>query len=373
MKCIRKEDKMKYWIERWSLLRKKELMVYPEEFPINDAYKSMCTCEELKRGFEELREIFNRCYDDILNDPAAMGLPLYDMNEYGYFSKEARSSREESYKYAKVFYVLGYAGELKQNGELCIRSDILKEQCRNLKISKIDTCLNKLGNYGITADGLVKGKIKSNTEIVISFPDNGNVMKVLYIMAVKAHRTDRFKDFCRLSYRLFEGDPDTAEYGGGVEAVSDLFRSEEDRKTASLIHEELISRGHCYNFQEWHEGPQIRYYRKESDRNRNTNADFWLTCMDTELKLYFRIRHIEKALDYIGSCPESVIESFSVSDNGCGNRVSGECKSGISYELGGKTVWRCGCCNPNFQAVPGREDYLYYINAVETADNKGSK
>lgn len=29
---------MKYWIERWSQLRKKELIPYPPEFPINNVY-----------------------------------------------------------------------------------------------------------------------------------------------------------------------------------------------------------------------------------------------------------------------------------------------------------------------------------------------
>ena len=63
----------------------------------------------------ELHEIFAHCYEDIMNDPISMLLPIYDMNEYGYFSKEARTSREESYKYAKIFYVLGYSGELRVN------------------------------------------------------------------------------------------------------------------------------------------------------------------------------------------------------------------------------------------------------------------
>ena len=78
---------MKYWIERWSQLRKKELISYPKEFPIHEAYKAMCTQEELKSGFVELHEIFTHCYEDILNDPVGMLLPIYDMNEYGYFSK----------------------------------------------------------------------------------------------------------------------------------------------------------------------------------------------------------------------------------------------------------------------------------------------
>ncbi len=361
---------MKYWIERWSQLRKKELMSYPNEFTIHDVYKTICTHEELKRGFEELYEILMHCYEDILNDPASMLLPIYDMNEYGYFSKEARASREESYKYAKIFYVLGYSGELNQNGKLCIQVDKLKEQCKALKITNINAFLNILSNYGIVAEGLINGKIKSNTNITISFPDNKNVIIALYILAVKSNNTNRFKDFCRLNYKLFESDWSTIEYGNSVDAVSDLFHSEQDRTVAQLIHNELISRNYYYNFQDWNEGPQIRYYKKESDRNRNANASFWLTSMDTELKFYFRITNMDKVLENIKNCPKSVISNFLVSDNGCANRISGSCVSGISYELNDNIIWRCGCCNPNFQVTPSIDDYIYYINAVEMAGNK---
>ena len=358
---------MKYWIERWSQLRKKEVMSFPDEFPMHDVYKTVCTYEELKSGYKELHEIFMHCYEDILNDPAGMLLPIYDMNEYGYFSREARSSREESYKYAKIFYVLGYSGELKKNGEICISSDKLKEQCKALKITNFGAFLNILRNYGIVAEGLVNGKVKSNTDITVSYPDNKNVITVLYILAVKTYNTNRFMDFCRLNYKLFESDWSTIEYGNGVDAVSDLFHSEQDRMAARLIHEELLKRNYCFNFQNWNEGPQIRYYKKESDRNRNTNASFWLTSMDTELKLYFRIANMDKVLEYIKNCPDSVISNFLVSDNGCANRIAGTCVSGISYQLGGNTIWRCGCCNPNFQVVPTPQDYLYYIDAVEMA------
>lgn len=250
---------MKYWIERWSQLRKKELMWYPNEFPIHDVYKAICTREELKSGFDELHEIFAHCYEDILNDPADMLLPIYSMNDYGYFSKEARASREESYKYAKIFYVLGYSGELSPNGELHIRADKLKEQCKALKITNLGAFLNKLEIFGLKIEGLVNGKIKSNAEITVSYPDNKNVMAALYVLSVKSNNTDSFKDFCRLDYRLFESDWNTKEYGGGVEAVSALFRSENDRAAARLIHDELIKRNYCFNFGEWNEGPQIRY------------------------------------------------------------------------------------------------------------------
>lgn len=361
---------MKYWIERWSRLRKKELIAYPNEFLINEAYTTECMREDLKNGFKELHEIFSHCYEDILTDPDDMLLPTYDMSEYGYFSKEARSSREESYKYAKVFYVLGYSGELKSNGELRIQADRLKEQCKALKITNIGAFINKLSNYGFTAEGLVNGKIKSGTDIIISYPDNKNVITTLYVLAVKANNTDRFSDFCRLNYKLLESDWSTIEYGNGVDYVSDILSSEQDRETAQLIHDELIKRKYFYNFQDWNEGPQIRYYKKERDMKRNTNASFWLASMDTELRLYFRVANMDKVIEYIKNCPESVVNNFSVSDSGCSNRFSGKCASGISYQLGGKTIWRCGCCNPNFQVTPTAQDYLYYIDAVEMAVNK---
>lgn len=358
---------MKYWIQRWSQLRKKELISYPDDFPIHDIYRTIDTQEGLMSGFRELHEIFERCYEDILNDPAAMLLPVYDRNDYGYFSKEARDSREKSYQYAKVFYVLGYSGQWEQNGELWIQADQLKEQCKALKITNIDKFLKILSNYGFMTEGLVNGKIKNNTDIRISYPDNPHVMAAFYILAAKSKNTDRFQDFCRLNYRLFAGDWNTAEHGGGIDAVSDLFHSEQERKTAQKIHEELIKRKYVYNFQEWNEGPQIRYYQKEGDRNRNTNASFWLTSMDTELILYFRISNMDQAIAYIQNAPQSVIRNFLVSDTGCANRISGKCKSGISYQLDGKTIWRCGCCNPNFQVAPDMQDYLYYINAAELA------
>ena len=119
---------MNYWIERWAQLRQKELMAYPEKFPIHDVYQTICSQEELTRGFQELHEIFMQCYADILNDPRGMLLPVYAMSEYDYFSKEARASREDSYKYAKIFYVLGYTGELDQAGKLLIQAGKLKAQ-----------------------------------------------------------------------------------------------------------------------------------------------------------------------------------------------------------------------------------------------------
>lgn len=362
---LNKKPAINSWIERWSQLRKKELMSVPDEFPIHPVYQTVGTPEEIKNGLNELRSIFLHCYADILNDPADMLLPVYDIQEYGYFSKEARLSRELSYHYAKAFYVLGYCGELTPQGELSVPVDTLKEQCKALKLTKINDLLHILGNYGIVADGLGKGRLKPNTTLTLSAPDHRNLILTLYILAVKASRVNRFKDFCRLNYKLLAGDWDTVEYGEGVDAVADFLHSQQEQAAAQLIHQELIKRNYYYNFQDWNEGPQIRYYKKEGDRNRNTNASFWLASMDTELKFFFRIKDMEQVLAYLKTCPEYVSRNFLVSDKGCTKRFSGKCVSGISYQLHGNLIWRCGCCHPNFQVSPRAESYLYYINAAE--------
>lgn len=294
---------------------------------------------------------------------------MHDMNEYRCLSKEERLSRGASYKYAKLLYALGRVGELSQNSELRINPVNLKRLCKELQITGIKGSLELLTNYGFVFDGLVNGKIKDGAEIVLQYTDNRNVVIVLHMLAVKAGNTDKVKDFCRLSYRLLKDDWNTADFGNGVDVVADLL-SEQESEVAYFIHEELMKRNYYFNFQEWNEGPQIRYFAKEADCKRNTNASFWLASMETSMRFYFRLKHMEEALALIENAPESVIQNFLVSDNGCDNRYAGRCASGVSYELRGKTIWRCGCCNPNFQVVPNKDDYIFYIDLVDLCGRK---
>lgn len=360
---------MKYWVERWSELRMKEMIDYPKDFAIHNGYLKMLPEEDIRSGFRELFDILHQIYKDASLNAEEMLLPVHDMNEYRYLSKEERLSRGASYKYAKVLYALGSVGNLAQNNELHIDSAALKKLCKELGITGINGCLEILTNYGFVLDGLVNGRIKDGMELVLQYPDNGNVMFVLNMMAVKAGNTGKLKDFCRWNYRLLADDWNIANFGNGIDVVADLLSAQE-REVALLIHEELMKRKYYFDFQEWNEGPQIRYFLKETDCKKNVNASFWLVSMETNMRLYFRLRHMEEELGLIENAPESVIQNFLVSDNGCENRYAGRCVSGISYDLGGKTIWRCGCCNPNFRVIPGKEDYMFYIDLVESSSRK---
>lgn len=359
----------KYWVERWSKLRNKEMISYPKDFPINGEFVGIYSEEKLRSGFEELFRIMQQIYKDASLGAAKMLLPCHDMEKYSYLSKEERASRIASFKYAKFLFALGKAGELNANAELCIRTTDFKHLCKELQITGINGCLAILENYGFVFDGLVNGKVKDGNELVLMYPDNCNVLFALHIMAVKAENTGKEKDFYRLNYRLLKDGWNKADFGYSVDVVADLL-SEKDKETAYLIHEELMRRNYCFNFQEWNEGPQIRYFRKEAECKRNANAAFWMASMDTSLRLYFRMKNIDEGISLIEQTPESVIKQFLISDSGCVNRSAGRCVSGISYELCGKSIWRCGCCYPNFQVTPHKEDYLLFIDLVESVGRK---
>lgn len=151
--------------------------------------------------------------------------------------------------------------------------------------------------------------------------------------------------------------------------VADLLSAQE-REVALLIHEELMKRKYHINFQEWNEGPQIRYFMEETDCKKHTDANFWLVSMETSKRFYFRLKNMKDALALIENASEDIKQNFLVSDNGCSNRYAGRCVAGISYELCGNTIWRCGCCNPNFQVVPSKDDYIFYIDLVDSIARK---
>lgn len=347
----------------------KEMIHYPGDFVIHNDYLKMLPEEDMRNGFGELFDVLCQIYKAASVDAEEMLLPAYDMNEYRYLSKEERLSRGASYKYAKLLYALGSVGELDHNNELRINPAKFKMLCKELGITGINGCLEVLTNYGFVLDGLVNGKIKDGLEFVLQYPDSSNVMIVLNMIAVKARNTDRLKDFCRLNYRLLADNWNIANFGNGIDGVADLFSAQES-EVAILIHEELMKRKYYFSFQEWNEGPQIRYFVKGTDCKKNTNASFWLASMETSMRFYFRLKHMEDALTLIENASENVKQNFLVSDNGCENRYAGRCVSGISYELCGNTIWRCGCCNPNFQVVPRKDDYMFYIDLVESIGRK---
>lgn len=167
---------MNTWTKRWAELRKKELVSYPESFPIHGAYTSLYPKEDLKSGFEALYELCGRMYEDMAEDAAAMLLPAYDREAYRYLSREEKLTREASYRYAKLLYALGSLGEMNEQDELCISVSALKELLKAMKITNAGAYLKVMTEYGFVIEGLEGKRIGngSKTSWIIS----GHVLKV---------------------------------------------------------------------------------------------------------------------------------------------------------------------------------------------------
>src|SRR5512133_2928703 len=95
------------------------LIPVPDDFPIHPDYLSGCDRAGFIAGFKQLHAAVGQIYDDMHQDPAGHGLPLYESEKYPLFSKEYRTARHAAFRLGNLFYNLGQAGELT-GGELLV-------------------------------------------------------------------------------------------------------------------------------------------------------------------------------------------------------------------------------------------------------------
>lgn len=75
-----------FLVSKWALIRRNELVDIPEKLEIHPDFLREISYEAFERAFREIGELFYRMYTDMANDPQKFGLPLYQAEEYDYFS-----------------------------------------------------------------------------------------------------------------------------------------------------------------------------------------------------------------------------------------------------------------------------------------------
>ena len=108
------------------------------------------------------------------------------------------------------------------------------------------------------------------------------------------------------------------------------------------------------------EGPSLRYMKKSS------TYDYALSSLEGKLFLELRIRKPEKCLNLLKDSSEEIIAMFRQTEDGCRNRLSGNCKCGVQYEFESEVKWHCGCCGAPFKIHPVEKDISYYLKLVES-------
>lgn len=362
-----------YLITEWALIRRNELVDIPKTFSIHSDFLHNLSSDEFEGAFREIHEIFHTIYTDMSENPDRFGLPLYDKSEVEYFSKEAREVRALPWM---PFFLLMYLFAYSQpkNGVYVTNTEKVRFE---KKIKKTNQLLKVLGDYGFVFSGVKNSNLSSAPRMEIDYPDNRNVLEVLYLAAnkvidtqlknVKNHMSNMsvFSNaFISWNYKLFTEPVDSCTIGNSYDYVSDKMHRENDKAVIAEMDSRMIQKGFTRSKGDPNEGPSLRYYRTKSA------YDFALSSDKGVLVLELRIRNAEKCLNYLKECSDEIIEMFRYTDQGCENRVNGTCKYGVKYEFEGKERWHCGCCGAPFKVQPLKENIEYYFKLVELGNKK---
>jgi len=163
--------------------------------------------------------------------------------------------------------------------------------------------------------------------------------------------------------------------------VADRVYTETEGEICYAMDKALISMGLARKPSDGVECHGLSYYRSEKAINskgvysfRLISRGFDFEVIENETKkmrLFLRIRNVSNCLEYMESCPDSIKRIFTeYSDESCRKRRGGTCIHGVSYVIGKKQYWRCGCCNAAFYLKPNQNDISHYIKLVELGEKK---
>lgn len=356
-------------IGKWARVRRNELVDLPERITIHKDFLKELSEEEFEYSFRQIHELFYQIYTDMAEQPEQFGFPLYQLDEYDYFSKEAREARTLPWKPFYLLLELFAWGEL-QNGVVAV--DMASFRKLN-QVKKTDTVIRALEDYGFVFTGTKNGKLPpAGSLLEIDYPDNRNILIVLSLTAKKTMNTQlknvgnyfsnavAFSNgFISWNYKLVQEEFETCSLAEGCDYVADKMHNPTDKAFVVAMDRALLEVGFTVGRGDPNEGPAIRYYKSK------TAYDFALASLEGELVLELRIRNADKCMAYLKECPKRIVEMFRQTDTGCQNRWNGTCRYGVKYVFEGEEKWHCGCCGAPFKVRPVIEDMEHYLKLVE--------
>lgn len=363
-----------YLVSKWALIRRNELVDIPDKLEIHPDFLQQLSHAEFESAFREIGEMFYQMYSDMADSPQKFGLPLYKMDEYDYFSDQAREARRVPWNPFNFMLCLFACGEFKGNVFVADTAEVRKLN----KAKKTNLLLEALCDHGFVFGGVKKYSLSSGDYLEIDHPDNRNILEVLSVVAKKVKNT-QLRDvknfysnstafgnaFIGWNYKVLAEDMHTCSLAEGCDYVADKMHDEADREVIFLLDKILTERGCTRKKGDFNEGPSVRYYCGKA-----AAYDYALNSDTGKLYLELRIRNVEKCLAYLRECPERIAEMFRRSDVGCQNRINGTCRYGVKYVFEKEEKWHCGCCGAPFKIHPVKEDIPHYLKLLELGGKK---
>lgn len=362
-----------YLVSKWALIRRNELVDIPDALNIHPDFLQTLSHAEFESAFRNIRKMFYQMYSDMAKSPERFGLPLYKIDEYDYFSNQAREARTAPWNLFYFMFCLFACGDFHGNIFIADTAEVRKMN----KARKTDLLLEALCDHGFVLGGIKKYRLSSGDSLEIAHPNDQNIIRVLSLVAKKVQNTqlknaenpyscDAFTNaFIGWNHKVLAEDMHTCSLAKGCDYVADKMHDEAEIEVILFMDKILRDRGYTVMLQNLNEGPCVRYCPRHSK-----TYDYALNSDTGKLCLELRIRNAEKCLSYLKECPERIVEMFRHSDPGCRNRLNGSCKYGVKYTFEKEEKWHCGCCGAPFKIHPVKEDIPHYLKLLESGGKK---
>ncbi len=345
---------LRYW--------KGYLIPVPDDFPIHPDYLSGCDRASFIKGFQQLNATVGQIFDDMHQDPAWYGLPLYEFEKCPVFSKEYRSAGHAVYRLGNLLYNLGQAGEVS-GGELVVDLEKYKDASKRKAVPNAMMILGQLPQFGFELTGFNgKGFDKGAKVLCIAYPDNPDVMAALkgYAMTISPEKHDNnhriCKEFYLFHYRLF--GTNTGEAPGSDLSDFGQVIGADNRTFFESFHQQMVGQGYEARYDNSYEW-KVDYFK-----NNKYSYHFCQQQQD-DFQLRLKLNNVNAYTSFVETCPERVQQAFL--ENPPCNHCQEVCSFRIHYDLRGVHHEACICNVFQFH-YPKAEEINYYLKLIELED-----
>lgn len=321
---------------------RENMMPVPDDFTIHPSYLCGCKKEDFIAGFKQLYSTVARIYDDIFQNPADYGLPLFEIEKYRSASREANTSAHSIRFIGHLLYNLGQAGELV-DGNLVVNLEKYQALCKEKKVSKAPMIMGKFREFGFEFAGFNgKGFDKGLNSFTVAYPANPHVMAALkgYSMTISPDsvkkRSSLYTQFYHLSYKFLTNPTDqftgydASDFSARVGPANSAFFDD--------FHARMLNLG--YTYQADVEGVYSNWWKLEYYAGKERTRHFF--SYEDGFYLRLKLNNIAAYIDFIESCPDSVRFPFENSSI-CNHYCRDECAFRLTYSIQGKTRETCLC------------------------------
>ena len=342
----------------------------PVQLKVDKCYLYGADEEDLQSGYFELLSVIKSLYAGIASNPKEFDMLMKENAVPNAKNAEYTQSHASFLRIPNLLLLLGYKGELQSDMTLTINGNVFLGSAKELKITKPQFLLKKLGDYGFEIEGASKS-IQAGDILSVSYPQNRFVLAALTSMAesmmnILDHDLRKAKNhFYIMDYRLLESE-----------------KPKEPKFTFDHLHHALTDEQKKFaeKFNQF-----IAPYAKPVIRMGGLSRNDWacayhlhsnkriilsLIVNQDELSVKLNLEHIHQYIDSVQQYPKAIGEAIKFGGWDCG-RCHGNCAGAFVFEYEGKPYNKCRCGSFVFDHV--KDDTIpYYIELLEKEMKAGA-